>query len=143
MTATPVISQAAAQAGLDATLAKLNVGGAGTIKIYTGAMPAHIEDAVTGTLLSTLTLSATAFPASATNASPHGAIATANAIVSDTNAAATGTAGYFRAFSGGGTGVIQGDAGTSSADMILNTTSIVAGATISCSSWTVTQPDGA
>jgi hypothetical protein len=109
-------------------------------------MPANCEAADTGTLLATLTLSATAFPASASNASPAGAKATANAITSDTNAAATGTAGYFRAYPNVPTttnAVIQGDCGTSAADMILNTTSIVAGATVSCTSWTVTLPDGA
>lgn len=136
-------SKAATQAALDALLALLNVGGAGSIKIFTGSMPANCEAADAGTRLATLTLSATAFPASATNTSPAGARATANAITSDTNAAATGTAGYFRAYNNAGTCVIQGDCGTSSADMILNTTSIVAAATVSCSAWTVTLPDGA
>lgn len=146
MAATPMCSKAATQAGLDALLALLNVGGAGKIKIFTGAMPASCETADSGTLLATLTLSATAFPASAANTSPAGAKGTANAITSDTNAAATGTAGYFRAYPNVPTttnAVIQGDCGTSAADMILNTTSIVAGATVSCTSWTVTLPDGA
>jgi hypothetical protein len=137
-------SKAATQAALDALLALLNVGSpAGIIKIFSGSMPANCEAADTGTRLATLTLSATAFPASATNTSPAGAKATANAITSDTNAAATNTAGYFRAYDAAGTCIIQGDCGTSAADMILNTTSIVAGATVSCSSWTVTLPDGA
>lgn len=143
MSAAPQCSQAAAQAALDALLAKLNVGGAGKIKIFTGSPPANCEAADSGTLLSTLNLSATAFPASATNASPRGAKATANAVSDDTNAAATGTAGYFRGYDNSGTlCVIQGNCGTSGADMILNTTSIVAAATISVTSWTVTLPDG-
>src|ERR1700694_2926380 len=101
MSAAPQCSQAAAQAGLDALLAKLNaIGGVhGVIKIFTGSPPANAEAADTGTRLATLTLSATAFGASATSASPRGATATANAITSDTNAAATGTAGYFRGYS--------------------------------------------
>lgn len=143
MAATPMCSKAAAKAALDALLAKLNVTTAGSIKIWTGAMPADCETADSGTRLATLPLSTTAFPASATSTSPAGAIATANAITSDTNAAATGTAGYFRAYDSAGVCVIQGDCGTSNSDMILNTTSIVAGATVSCSSWTVTLPDGA
>jgi hypothetical protein len=143
MTAAPQYSEAAAQAALDALLAKLNVGGAGVIKIFDGTIPANCEAADAGTRLATLTLSATAFPSSATNASPRGAKATASAITSDTNAAATGTAQYFRAYDHTGTTcVIQGNCGTSSADMILNTTSIASGSTVSCSSWTVTLPDG-
>lgn len=147
MAAAPQCSQAAAKAGLDALLAKLNIGGAaGVIKIFNGSPPANCEAADTGTLLATLGLSATAFPASANNASPRGAIATANAISDDTSADATGTAGYFRAYSWDGAStyvcVVQGNCGTAGADMILNTTSIVQFATISCSSWTVTLPDG-
>lgn len=143
MAAAPQCSQAAAQAGLDALLAKLNVGGAGVIKIFDGTIPANCEAADAGTLLAVLGLSATAFPASATNASPRGAKATANAISDDTAANATGTAQYFRAYDNSGTlCVIQGNCGTSGADMILNTTSIVLNATISCTSWTVTLPDG-
>lgn len=145
MAAAPQCSQAAAQAGLDALLALINVGGAGVIKIFSGTPPANTETADTGTLLATLTPSATAFPASATNASPRGAKATANAVSPDTNAAATGTAGYFRVYPHTPTttnAVLQGNCGTSAADMILNTTSIVAGSTVSLNSWTETLPDG-
>lgn len=142
MAAAPQCSQAAAKAGLDALLAKLNVSAPGVIKIFTGSAPANCEAADSGTRLATLTLSTTSFPASANSASPRGAIATANAITSDTNAAATGTAGYFRAYDGAGVCVMQGNCGASAADMILNTVSIVAAATVSCSSWTVTLPDG-
>lgn len=142
MAAAPQCSQVAAKAGLDALLAVLNTGGAGHIVIMTGSPPANLEAADTGTTLATLTLSATAFPASANSSSPRGAIATASAITSDTNAANTGTAGYFRARNGSGTNSMQGNCGTASADMILNTTSIVSGATVSCSAWTVTLPDG-
>jgi len=139
-------SKAAAQAALDALLALINVGGAGKIKIFSGTIPADTETADTGTLLATLTPSTTAFPASATNTSPKGAKATASAVTSDTSAAATGTAGYFRVYPNTPSttnAVLQGNCGTASTDMILNTTSIVAGATVSCSAWTVTLPDGA
>lgn len=142
MATAPQISQAAAQAGLDAILAKLNVTTAGHIKIFTGAAPANCEAADTGTLLAQPTLSVTSFAASATSSSPRGAIATANAITADTSAAATGTAGYFRAYDSAGVCVAQGTCGTSAADMILNTTSIVATSTVSVTSWTVTLPDG-
>jgi hypothetical protein len=137
-----MISMASARAGLDAILAKLNVGGtAGTIQIFTGTMPASTETADSGTKLSTLTLSVTAFAASVDN-SDGTAKATANAIANDTNAAASGTAGYFRGKDSAGSVVIQGTVGTASADMILNTTSIVSGATVSITSYTVQLPDG-
>jgi hypothetical protein len=140
-----MISMGSAQAGLDAILAKLNVGGAGSIKIFTGSMPVTCETADTGTLLSSgMNLSSTAFAASTDNGDGT-AKATANAISTDTNAAGTGTAGYFRAYPHTPTttnAVIQGTVGTSSADMILNSTSIVAGGEVSITSWTVQLPDG-
>lgn len=143
MSANPMVSMASARVALDALLGKLNTGGtAGHIKIFTGSMPATVETADSGTLLSTLTLSTTAFPASTDGGTNGLATATANAITSDTNAAATGTAGYFRAYDSAGTCVIQGTVGTASADMILNTTSISAGATVAITSWVVTLPDG-
>jgi hypothetical protein len=143
MAANPMVSMLSAEAALNALLALLNVGGtAGHIKIWTGSMPATCETADSGTLLSTLTLSTTAF-ANATDPGSTGlATATANSITSDTNAANTGTAGYFRAYSSAGTCIVQGTVGTASADMILNTTSIVSGATVAITSWVVTLPDG-
>ncbi len=141
MAANPAYSIVAAQAALDALLAKLNVGGAGTLKIYTGSPPGDVETGVTGTLLSTLPLSATSFPASVADGT-IGAKATANAITSDTNAANSGTAGYFRAFNGSSTGVIQGTVGTSAADAIISSTIITAGDTVACTSWVVHLPNG-
>jgi hypothetical protein len=136
------VSNAAAKAALDAALALLNAGGGGYIEVRTGSPPTNVEDAATGTLLATCALSATAFPASA-DAAP-GAIATANAITQDASADASGTAGYFRAYATTGpTGVIQGTVGTSSADMIVNTTTVTAGLPFSVSSWTVTLPETA
>lgn len=143
MATNTMISPAAAKAGLDAMLAKLNVGGtAGRIKIFTGAMPATCGTADSGTLLSTLNLSTTAFGAAVDGTTTGLMNATANAIAADTNAAATGTAGYFRGYDSAGVCVIQGTVGTSLSDMILNTTSIVAASTVSITSWVVTMPDG-
>ena len=136
------VSNAAAKAALDAALALLNTGGGGYIEIRTGSPPTNVEDAATGTLLATLTLSATAFPASADLA--PGAQATANTITQDASADNTGTAGWWRGYATTGpTGVIQGTCGTSSTDMIMNTTSITAGFPVSCTSWTVTLPETA
>lgn len=101
----------------------------GTLKIYTGSQPAE-DGSITGTLLATLTFGATAFGASS------GGTATANAITSGT-AGNTGTAGYFALEESGGTVVATGTCGTSGADLNLSTTSIVTGATVSCSSFTI------
>ena len=55
MTATPMMQMASARAGLDSALAKLNVGGvAGTISIWSGALPATCETADDGTAAHTL-----------------------------------------------------------------------------------------
>jgi hypothetical protein len=102
----------------------------GLIKIYTGSQPA-LNGAITGTLLATLTLNATAFGASS------GGTATANSITSGT-AGNTGTAAYFALETSGGTVVGTGLCATSGSDLNLNTTSIVSGATVSCSSFTIT-----
>ena len=142
MAAQPQTSQAAAQAALDALLGKLNVGGvAGTVDIFTGTPPADLETAETGTKLSTLTLSVTAFPASIAITSPRGAQATANAITSGTGLA-NGNAGYFRAKDKNGVAVIQGTCDTANADMILNTVVVVTGVSVQCTSWVVQLPDG-
>lgn len=108
----------------------------GYIEIRTGAQPASTGTAASGTLLATLPLSADAFaPASA-----GGAVA--NAITSDSAADATGTAGWFRAYSSGGTAMIDGaiTATGGGGEMELNSTSIVAGGTVSVSAWTIFLP---
>lgn len=134
------ISNAAAIAGLNAITALINVGGAGSIKIYTGAAPTNVEDAATGTLLGTCTFSATSFP-TATDANP-GALATASTITGDTSADATGTAGYYRLLAGNGTtAVAQGTCGTATADMIFNDVAITTGGAINITSMTITLPE--
>lgn len=139
MAATPIISPAAAKAGLDAICAKLN--GTGIVEIFTGSAPSHTGAADTGTLLATLTLSSTAFGASTDGTTTGIMTATANAITSGT-AGAGGTAGYFRAKDGSAVVHFQGTCGTSSADMILNSTTIASGDVVAATSWTVTLPDG-
>ncbi len=136
------ISTAAAAAACNGVVDLLDADASpGYIEIRTGAAPATVGAAATGTLLGTLVLSATAFGA-ATDASPS--VATAAAITDDTTADASGTAGWFRAYDGGGiNAVIQGDITTTAVgtgDMTLDDTAIVAGGTISVTSWTVSHP---
>lgn len=132
------VSNAAALAMCNALVDLLDVGGAGSITFRTGSAPTNVEDAATGTLLATNALSATAF-GNAADANP-GATATAAAI-SDATAAATGTAGYFRAISGGGTAIFQGTCGTSGADINFDSVAIQSGAKVRVTSLTVTVPE--
>lgn len=127
------IAVAARNAALDGGL---NLANSGFIKIYSGTQPATGDTALSGnTLLATLTFASTAFAAASSGSK------TANAIGSDTNAANTGTATFFRMFKSDNTTTLgDGSVGTSSADMIITTTSIVAGETVSCSSCVITMP---
>ena len=126
------LSDAAAHARLNALTALLN---GGTIEVRTGAKPATVGAAATGTLLGTLGLSATAF------ANASGRAAVANAISSDTSADASGTAGWFRAKASGSAAVIDGTITTSGngGDLIIDNASIVAGGQINATSWTVSE----
>lgn len=122
------VSDAARNAQVNAVAALL--GAAGYIEIRTGAQPATVATAASGTLLGTLTLSATPFAAAAAGS------ASANAITGDSSADATGTAGWFRAYNATGpTAVIDGSIGTSGQDLNLNSVSIIAGGTINITSW--------
>jgi len=114
----------------------------GLIKIYSAGsgIPADVDTAISDqTLLATLTCSDPAF-GGAVDVSP-GARATADTITSETSATA-GTAAFFRATDSNGLAFDQGTCGTSDSDMIMNTTIIAAGATVACTSWTVTMPEG-
>lgn len=101
------------------------------LRIYDGSRPATGGAATT--LLAELTCNATFAP------SASGAVLTLNAITSDTSANATGTATWFRIVkSDGTTHVMDGNVGTSGSDLNLNTTSIVAGAVVAVTSFTIT-----
>ena len=140
------VSIAFAQAGLDASLDLMDEGSlGGIIQGWTGAQPADPNAADVGTLLFSVTCSATAFGGS-TDAAP-GALGTAATITDDTSADATGTVLYCRGSSSNVSDTvlnshIDGEAGTSGADFNFNTVAIVSGATVAVSAWTVTQPQG-
>jgi hypothetical protein len=105
----------------------------GYLNIYDGTQPATADTAITTqNLLVTLRFSATAFP------SASAGVLTANTITSGT-AGATGTAAWFRVLeSDNSTVVFDGSVGTATANLILPTTSISSGQTVSCSSFTHT-----
>lgn len=129
------LSVGARNAAGDAITALLNAGGAGTIEVRTGAQPTDPGTAVTGTLLVTFTLSATAFAAFVSGTGNLNSVASAVA-------AATGTAGWFRMKNNAGTGVIDGTVGTSGAELNLSTTSIVSGGTVSITGGSLSMPVG-
>jgi hypothetical protein len=110
----------------------------GHLRIYDGTQPADGDVAIGAqVLLADLTMNATAFTAPSGTASTNQTL-TANAITSAT-ASATSTATWFRLLkTDGTTKILDGSVGTSAADMNLNTTAIVSGATVAVSSFTVT-----
>lgn len=125
-------------AALDAIGARLN---SGKIEIRTGTQPTNITDASTGTLLATPTYGATAF------ASASAGSMSANSITSDTNAAASGDAGYFREYASGAADTAAESEGTAgetidSPDMDFGgNKTIVAGGTVAISSMTKSLPE--
>lgn len=110
------------------------IGNAGLLIIYSGTIPANVAASITGTILAQLT---TGTPyASATSAG----VLTANSITQDSSADNSGTASHWRQWqSNGTTGVLQGTAGTSGTDLVLNTTSIVSGGPVSVTSDVLTM----
>lgn len=127
------VSDTAAAAELSALIAPLN---SGYLRLYNGTQPVNANTALSGnTLLAELRFNATSGTVT-TN------VFTANAITDASSAAATGTASFFRALESNGTTVIcDGSVGTSGCDLNLNTTSIVTGADVACSSLTLTLPE--
>ena len=127
------LSNAAVNAEADAHSALLNNG---YLRIYDGTQPVSADAALsTQTLLATLRFAVTAFGAAAAG------VAVANAIASDTNAAAAGTASWYRTLKADGTtAVSDGSVGTSGANLNLNSVNITVGAQVDCSSFAFTQP---
>lgn len=110
------------------------VGTSGLLSIYSGTPPASANAALSGnTLCAQLALSATFAGA------PSAGVLTANAITTETSANATGTVTFGRLNTSASSSVTQFTVGTSGTDMIINTTSIVAGSQVSCSSMTITE----
>jgi hypothetical protein len=123
---------AANKAKLDAMLAQLD---GGTIELRVGAQPATPATAASGTLLATLTFGTPAFSAATT--SGNNALGTANAITDDSDADATGTAGWFRCKTSGGVAVFDGAVGT---DGTFNSADIQIHGRVRCTSLTYTEP---
>jgi hypothetical protein len=108
----------------------------GFLKIYSGAPPVSADDAVTGTLLCTVSAAGAGTGLSLADT------ATARVVTKAAEAwsgpiVATGVAGYYRFCEAGDTGVsstterrIQGSVGLAAADLILSNTSLTVNASI-------------
>jgi hypothetical protein len=126
------LSTQAANAAADAIVDLLD---GGTIQVYDGTVPATANTAITTQiLLGTLTLGTPAF------GSAVDGVATAEAILAEDDADATGTASFCRALTSGATVIFQGTVGTSGCNLNLSSTSIEAGGSITVTSATYTQP---
>lgn len=103
------------------------------IEIRTGSKPATPETAASGTLLASITI------ASWTAATP-GAGQVTGSNPAAVAISASGTAAHFRAKTSGGTAVLDGTVGTSSADMILDSVTLVSGGSLDLGSPVLTVP---
>ena len=135
MALNPKRTDAAANAAADAMAVLLD---GGYLRIYDGAQPADASTAITTqVLLAELRFGTPAFGAAVAG------VATANAITGDSAADATGTAAWFRALKSDGTTVVtDGTVGTGTNDLVINSTSIAAGVTVSVSAFTITESKG-
>jgi hypothetical protein len=109
----------------------------GRLEHRVGTQPTNVSDASSGLLLGVNLFANPAFGNSSTGT------ATANAIANDTNADNSGTAGYFRVYTGAGAdtaALFQGNTAASGADLNFDNPVIVAGGVIAISSFTVTMP---
>ncbi|BBU22175.1 hypothetical protein [Mycobacterium xenopi] len=136
------LTSAVAQGMLNGTGLAEALGASPKIRIYSGPPPANADASLSGnTQLAQLTCAAT--PISGFSDTGSAARATFGSISPDPSAAATGTATFFRILdSAGETVKCQGSVDTSNADMVLNTTAITAGSTVSITSATIDLPKG-
>lgn len=126
------LSVAARNARLNAI--ETEVGTSAVLKIRTGAAPADVATADSGTVLATLSL-----PSDWLADAASGSKAKAGTW-QDTSADASGTAAHFRIYkSDGTTAVLQGTVGQGSGDLSLDNTAIVAGQTVTISGFTLTD----
>lgn len=113
-------SVAVRNAKLDAV--ETAIGVSAVLKIYTGAVPANVAAARTGTVLATVNL-----PSDWMAAASSGTKAKSGTW-QDTSADNSGTAGYFTIFASDGTTAhIQGTCGLTGADMNMDSVTFTAG----------------
>lgn len=113
--------------------AALDVCNSGFLDIYSGTQPTNPDTALgTQVKLAHLPLSATAFAAASAGSKVANTISSAAAT-------ASGTAAWYSITKSDGTRVYENTVGASGASINLNSVVIAAGATVSCSSLTITS----
>lgn len=127
----------------------------GVLKIYSGSQPATADAAITGSLLCTITVSSGAWVAGSPTyglefgTAASGAISKASGDVWSGTNVATGTAGYFRLYANATDdgsldtstyARIDGAIATSGSQLNLSSTSLVAAATLTIDTFTITFP---
>jgi len=126
------LSTAVRNARLDSI--ETTIGATAVLKIRTGAAPADVATADSGTVLATLTLPADWLAAAASGAKAK------SGTWSDASADATGTAAHFRIYASDGTTQhIQGSVGAGSGDLQLDSVSFTAGQAITITAFTLTD----
>lgn len=148
------------EAGAAGTVVAIAKGGSlkdilkdGFINIYSGAQPSEADDAVTGTLLCTITAASGAFVAGAFDNGlefendPLSGEMEKNSEVWSGVASATGVAGWFRFFANASDGGLEstvlprvdGSIGTNG-DLIMSSTNITSGRTYTIDTFAITLP---
>jgi len=132
------LATATRNAMMDAVETLVDTGsGAATVKLYSGTQPVDANTGLSGnTLLATFTLDDPAF-----GTSSSGTITLAG-VPRATTGVAAGTATWFRMANIGAATICDGDVGTASATLILNTTTISIGVAVSITAGSLTQPAG-
>ena len=120
---------------------------AGFLRLYTGAEPASPDDAVTGTLLATISISSGGTGVNFDTAAVAGVLSKAPAEVWSGVNAATGAAAYYRHVAAGDTGAssttqarMQGSVGVLGADLNLSSVSLVSAATTTIDYYSAAMP---
>lgn len=104
------------------------------LELRSGSPPANVAAADSGTLLASITC-----PSDWAAAASSGSKAMSGTW-QDLSADASGTPGHFRLKTSGGTCKMQGTAGTSGTDMILDAATLTAGQQFNVTTFTVTAP---
>lgn len=130
------ISAASRDAALQAVIDRINTGGAGSLRIYSGAQPSGPDAAITGanTLLATFALNNPAF-----NTPSGGTVAMNLPTPLVTNAVAAGAANFARILNGAGTAIYDGLVNPSG-DFVINFTNLVVGQQVKLSAGSLTFP---
>lgn len=108
--------------------------GAGYIQVRTGSAPSSADDAASGTLLVTFTLADPAF------GDASAGVASGASLPRTGVAVATGTAGWARMLDSADNKIMDLTVGTSGTDLVLSSTSITLGVTVTLTALAVTMP---